>query len=100
MKASDGVGFDVGAVYCISLKERADRRELFRHSIQRLISNLVVFHVVERNADPVRGCYESHQDLARISLERGLDRVLIFKWDKHRISPIKNLWRTVLRLNF
>ncbi|AZD22795.1 hypothetical protein C4K24_3494 [Pseudomonas chlororaphis subsp. aurantiaca] len=21
-------------------------------------------------------------------------------WDKHRISPIKNLWRTVLRLNF
>ncbi|WP_175534817.1 MULTISPECIES: hypothetical protein [unclassified Pseudomonas] len=21
-------------------------------------------------------------------------------WDKHRTAPIKNLWRTVLRLNF
>ncbi|AKA22049.1 hypothetical protein [Pseudomonas chlororaphis] len=69
------------AVYCISLKERTDRRELFRHSIQRLISNLVVFHVVERNPDPVRGCYESHQDIARLALKSGLERVLIFEDD-------------------
>lgn len=73
--------FDVDAVYCISLKERTDRRELFRASVQSLIRNPVVFHVVERHADPVRGCYESHQDLARIALERGLDRVLIFEDD-------------------
>lgn len=81
IKASDRVGFDVDAVYCISLKERTDRRELFRHSIQRLISNLVVFHVVERNPDPVRGCYESHQDIARLALKSGLERVLIFEDD-------------------
>ncbi|WP_345789167.1 hypothetical protein [Pseudomonas sp. LAMO17WK12:I10] len=64
--------FDVDAVYCISLKERTDRRELFRASVQSLIRNPVLFHVVERHADPVRGCYESHQDLARIALDHEL----------------------------
>jgi|SRR5207253_5045319 len=45
------------------------------------IKNSVVFHVVEKNANPVRGCYELHQDLARLALKRGLDRILVFEDD-------------------
>lgn len=41
----------------------------------------MVFHVVAKNSDPKRGCYESHQQLARHALDNGLDRILIFEDD-------------------
>lgn len=75
------VRFDVDAVYCISLKERSDRRALFRDTVQCLIENQVIFHVVDPHSDPVRGCYESHQEIARRALKSGDDRVLIFEDD-------------------
>ncbi|MTD19065.1 hypothetical protein GIR22_07855 [Pseudomonas sp. CCM 7891] len=65
----------------MSLKERSDRRALFRNTVQCLIENPVIFHIVERHTDPVRGCYESHQALARRALESGANRVLIFEDD-------------------
>jgi hypothetical protein len=75
------IKFDVDAVYCISIKERNDRRELFRRTVGGQIHNQVIFHVVERSDDPVRGCYESHQALARQALDEGLQRILVFEDD-------------------
>lgn len=75
------VHFDVDAVYCISLEARNDRRELFRNTVSTLIDNPVIFHIVEKNQDPQRGCYESHQQLAQRALDEGLERVLIFEDD-------------------
>lgn len=75
------IRFEVDAVYCISLKERSDRRALFRETVQCMIENPVTFHVVARHVDPVRGCYESHQEVARRALESGAKRVLIFEDD-------------------
>jgi len=75
------VRFDVDAAYCISLDTREDRRELFRESIVKQIENPVAFHVVQRAEDPKRGCYESHQQLAQLALDSGLQRILIFEDD-------------------
>ncbi len=75
------IEFDVDAVYCISLKERHDRRELFNQTVGSLIGNQVTFHLAERCDDPVKGCYESHQALAQKALDLGLQRVLIFEDD-------------------
>lgn len=75
------LNFDVDAVYCISVESRQDRRELFQRTIGCLLQNPIAFHIVEKNADPVRGCYESHQALARLALNQGLERILIFEDD-------------------
>ncbi|WDY57649.1 hypothetical protein [Pseudomonas sp. PSKL.D1] len=75
------VRFEVDAVYCISLANRDDRRELFNSTIAGLIANPVQFHLVEKHRDPVQGCYESHQQLARLALDQGFERVLIFEDD-------------------
>ncbi|WP_248918371.1 glycosyltransferase family 25 protein [Pseudomonas entomophila] len=82
------IRFDVDAVYCISLDARSDRRELFRHSIAAVLGNPVLFHIVQKHSDPKRGCYESHQALAQLALDQGLERILIFEDDvKH--YPLK-----------
>ena len=75
------IHFDVDAVFCISLDTREDRRRLFRESIGDVIDNQVIFHVVQKHQDPKQGCYESHQQLAQLALEQGLDRILVFEDD-------------------
>jgi hypothetical protein len=101
---SKKIEFAVDDVYCISLKDRSDRRELFRQSVQSLIKNPVTFHVVEKHHDPVRGCYESHQALARLALERGLARVLIFEDDvapyELKAAPVRWINRFILTRRF
>jgi len=75
------IHFDVDAVYCISLDSRNDRRQLFRESIGKVLDNNVIFHVVQKHHDPKQGCYESHQQLARLALDQGLERILVFEDD-------------------
>lgn len=75
------IHFDVDAVYCISLDTREDRRQLFRESIGEVIDNPVNFHIVQKHHDPKQGCYESHQQLARLALDQGLERILVFEDD-------------------
>lgn len=77
----NNINFDVDAVYCISLKERIDRRELFKRTVGDLLNNRVIFKIVKKAEDPVRGCYESHQAIAKEALANGLQRVLIFEDD-------------------
>lgn len=75
------VSFDVDALLCISLKEREDRRNLFRQTVSPSITNPVDFFIAERCADPVQGCYESHQAVARLVLAHDWERVLVFEDD-------------------
>lgn len=75
------LSFDVDHVYCISLGERQDRRQLFSRTVATLISNPIEFFIAQRCSDPVQGCYESHQALARKVLDEGWQRVLIFEDD-------------------
>lgn len=75
------ISFDVDQAFCISLSQRADRRKLFSQSVSALISNAIEFYIVEPCADPVRGCYESHQAIAIKALAQGWDQVLIFEDD-------------------
>lgn len=75
------IKFDVDTVYCISLKERQDRRDLFSQTVGSKLQNPVVFHMAEKNEDPVKGCYESHQALARLAIKNELNRILVFEDD-------------------
>lgn len=88
------IRFDVDAVFCVSLDCRGDRRELFARSVGSLIHNRVEFYIVAKHPDPRRGCYESHQALARRALEAGLERILVFEDDvqAYQINPTSIRW--------
>lgn len=75
------IRFDVEAVFCISLEARVDRREIFNNTVGSLIANPISFHLACKNEDPVKGCFESHQAIARAALKNGLNSVLIFEDD-------------------
>lgn len=85
----------VDAVFCISLRERSDRRTALLAEFASL-GLPIEFVLVERDAgDPERGCYGSHQHCAHLAIERGLRRVLILEddatiesWDETRIARI------------
>lgn len=88
--------FDVDAVYCISLEDRSDRREIFRTSIQSRIENDVAYYIAERDADPVRGCYESHRSIAQYALDAGFKRILVFEDD---VAPYPFSFKQVRWIN-
>ena len=66
--------------YCINLVTRPDRRK----SAQELFDKLdipVEFYTAIKNKDPVKGCFESHINVAKQAYEAGLDTVIIFEDD-------------------
>lgn len=73
----------VDAVLCISLNEREDRRELVRQEIKKINADAQLeFVLVNKDQeDPQRGCFNSHQQCARIALERQYSRVLVLEDD-------------------
>lgn len=75
------MSFDVDRVFCISLRAREDRRTLFRRTVATRIANPIEFLLVERCGDPVQGCYESHQALAKRAIAENWQRILIFEDD-------------------
>lgn len=81
------VHLNVDKVFCISLKDREDRRKLVASEFSTL-TNPIEFIVVEKDADnPERGCFNSHIQCAKIALERGYRRVLILEDDATFITP-------------
>lgn len=92
--SAQSVSFDVDRSFCISLGTRADRRELFGAAVVSLISNEIEFFIVDPCADPVRGCYESHQAIAIKALSAGWERVLIFEDDAkpYKLGPRQIRW--------
>ncbi|MED5501116.1 MAG: glycosyltransferase family 25 protein [Pseudomonadota bacterium] len=80
-KAQGKISLNVDGVFCISIKEREDRRELLRKEFLSL-ENKIEFILVERDHENgERGCFNSHLMCAQIALERGYNRVLILKDD-------------------
>ena len=72
---------DVDAVFCISLREREERRRAVLEQLQPLGLD-IEFYLADRDREnPERGCYTSHQACARQALERGHQRVLMLEDD-------------------
>ncbi len=71
------------AIYCINLKERDDRLASVSAELARVgVLDRVEFYRPER--DPrggLYGCWESHTQVFRMALEKGLPYVLIFEDD-------------------
>ncbi|MGV2835825.1 hypothetical protein [Pseudomonas shirazensis] len=80
-RSKDLTQLQVDGIFCISLRDRADRRLLLQHEFAD--SGLKIeFVLVERDQhSPERGCFDSHVQCARIALERGCRRVLILEDD-------------------
>jgi GR25 family glycosyltransferase involved in LPS biosynthesis len=78
-------------VYCISLKERTDRREAARREFARVgLLDRVEFVIVDRHpTDSEQGIFESHMSCVRAGLDAGAQRILIFEDDVvfRRFSP-------------
>ncbi len=72
---------DVDNVFCISAKEREDRRQLLTKEFESLANN-IEFVLIERDLENgERGCFNSHVLCAKLALERGYKRVLILEDD-------------------
>ncbi len=70
-------------VYCISLKERPDRREKARQQFVEVgLGSRVEFVVVSKNREnPEKGIFESHQQCLRKGLASRAETILIFEDD-------------------
>ncbi len=70
-------------IFCITLKERPDRRAQAEAQFERVgLAGRVVFHVAERHpTDCEQGIYESHIGCMQRGLAEGGQRLLIFEDD-------------------
>lgn len=72
----------VDAVFCISLVDRQDRRNLLLQEFYKCFENKVEFILVDKDIEnPERGCYNSHKKCAQLILDRGYKRALILEDD-------------------
>jgi GR25 family glycosyltransferase involved in LPS biosynthesis len=82
-------------IYCISVRERADRRAEAKRQFAAVgLSERVEFFIVEKDPTPEainRGIYESHIRCIQKGIGAGADRILIFEDDIlfDRFSPEK-----------
>lgn len=85
-KGKDLSQLGIDGVFCISLRERTDRRELLRSEFEGSGLN-IEFLVVDRdNESPERGCFDSHMRCAKLALDRNYRRVLILEDDATLVS--------------
>ncbi|ORL70326.1 hypothetical protein B7H19_06140 [Pseudomonas putida] len=81
MKSKDLSQLDIDGVFCISLKERTDRRELLEKEFEGS-GVRIDFLIVERDSEnPERGCFDSHVKCAQLAIERNYRNVLILEDD-------------------
>ncbi|MFC0336346.1 glycosyl transferase, family 25 [Kushneria avicenniae] len=85
--AEKSVYFDVDKVFCISIKNRSDRRDSIIKEFSS-IKNPIEFILVDRNKEnPEKGCYDSHVHCARLALKHNYKRVLILEDDATFFAP-------------
>ncbi|MHB8908417.1 MAG: glycosyltransferase [Syntrophales bacterium] len=70
-------------IYCISLEERADRRQAALASFSKVgLTGKVEFVIVKRHPLNVeQGMYESHMTCLRKGLEAGAEKIVVFEDD-------------------
>lgn len=78
-------------IYCISIKERQDRKRLM--NAQTKYHNFKLkYHIVEKHENPKRGCLESHLSVLRRSIKESKnDKVLILEDDAKLLKPLSQL---------
>lgn len=75
------LSFNVDKVFCISLKDRADRRLVLLKEIDKLNTD-VEFLIVEKDTeDPQRGCFNSHVTCSKLAKSRGYSKILVLEDD-------------------
>lgn len=92
------VALAVDKVFCISIREREDRRELLRGEIEPFGFDLEFVLVDKDSENPERGCFNSHRRCAELALERGYARVLVLE-DDACYEPAANLPGVLKRVN-
>jgi len=72
-----------GAIYCITLRSRPDRRRLAEAQFARVgLADRVQFHVADKHpTDSEQGIYESHQACLRAGLAAGDGPIVVFEDD-------------------
>jgi len=80
-KQKDLSQLQIDGVFCISLRERTDRRDLLTREFEGSGLN-IAFLIVDRDSEnPERGCFDSHVTCAKMALERKYRRVLVLEDD-------------------
>lgn len=72
---------NVDAAFCISLREREDRRRELEAELAPLGLDIEYYLADRDTGNPERGCFTSHQACAAAALERGCRRVLMLEDD-------------------
>lgn len=86
--------------YCISLESESDRREKLYNEFLRVGLNDVEFVIVQKDKeDTKRGCFNSHQMVAKMGLDKGYNRICIFEDDVIFIKNIEKLHSMLIEIS-
>jgi hypothetical protein len=81
---------NIDAIFVISVREATQRREKmlrwWNHPHIKLN-----FHIVERNKDPTKGCFQSQVETLQQAKKAGFKRVLILEDDSLPVTDLENL---------
>ena len=80
--------FLVDKSFCVNIKERQDKHLKAKEELCNVKPSVEFFHVDRDNEDPQRGCFSSHQMLARAGIENGWKNILIFEDDIQFYKPL------------
>ena len=71
----------VDKVYCISLKNRTDRRKKIKKHLKNRKINFQFFNAIRNKEDPAKGCLQSHLEIIKKAKKDKLKAVMILEDD-------------------
>lgn len=81
----------VDKIFVITLKDSYERQKRFANNFKDTGLQYEWYMATRDKEDPIRGCYNSHQDIIKISKKRGYERILIFEDDAKPINDIQTI---------
>lgn len=91
--------------YCISLKNREKRRKSAMEEFHRVgLCSKIIFYITEKDSiSPIRGCWESHRQIAKRCVQENTDYYLVFEDDvffkenfsQYHVSKIEKCLQTI-----
>ena len=86
----------VDNVFIISLKECECRREKIKKELERIGITKYEFLIIEKDKeDTKRGCFNSHQAIAKLGLWKNYDRILVLEDDAIFIEKIEKIHKSI-----
>lgn len=83
--------------FCINIRKRQDKYLKARKELNNIQPSVEFFHIDRDDKDPQRGCFSSHQALARLGIQNSWTRILIFEDDVQFYRPVTS--RIVRKIN-